>query len=332
MVYIYKKTIGERDYFYLRASVRKGKKAVTKDIAYLGSSPEEIRKNLDNLPKAYEKDIRKAYYRIHSVLERNKYHAKAREMRLKGDEFLPKELLEEVEACKLHYQEFLKQHDKQREDVYGNFVIEFAYNTTSIEGNTITLNEAARLLSMNLTPKDRELREIYDIQNTRNVFFEILNNMPEISHETIIGIHTGLMKNIDARIGYRNYNVRVFKSHFDSSPAEYVKADMNLLVNFYNKHEKQFHPLSLAAMFHHKFEKIHPFADGNGRTGRMLLNLILLKHGYPPVIIAKKERGLYLDALSECDNVDLDKADKMYKSLTEFAAWGMINSYWGIFP
>lgn len=331
MVYIYKKTIGEKDYFYLRASIRKGKKAVTKDIAYLGSSPEEIRKNLDKLPKSYEKDIRKAYYRIHSVLERNKYLTKAREMKLKADEFLSKELLDEVEACRLHYHEFLKQHEKQKEGVYENFVIEFAYNTTSIEGNTITLNEAARLLSMNLTPKDREVREIYDIQNTRSAFFNLLGNMSEISHETITGIHAELMKNVDARVGYRNYDVRVLKSHFDASPAEYVRADMNLLIKFYNQNEKKLHPLSLAATFHHKFEKIHPFADGNGRTGRMLLNLILLKHGYPPVIIAKKERGLYLDALSECDKVDLDKADKRYKTLIEFAAWGMVNSYWGIF-
>ena len=297
----------------------------------MGSSHEEVKENLNNLPKAYEKSIRKAYLRIAAILERNKFLTHAKELKLKADEFLDKELLEEVEACRLHYGEFRKKHEKYQEDVYKNFIIEFSFNTTSIEGNTIKLNEAAKLLSQNLTPKNKDLRDVFDVQNTSNAFLEILSKMPEITPCTIISIHAQLMNNIDVRVGYRDYDVRVLKSHFDASPAQYVKADMGILLSFYSKNEKKMHPLALAAMFHHKLEKIHPFGDGNGRAGRMLLNLILLKHGYPPLIIEKKSRVEYLDALSTCDNIDLDKAGPEYTRLVEFIAWGMVNSYWSIF-
>lgn len=331
MVYVYKKAIGGKDYFYLRASLKKGNKAVTKDIAYLGSSPEEVKANIQKLPQKYEKGIRKAYYRISSLLERNTFLRKAKQLKLREDEFIGKGLVEEVEACRLHYETFLKCHEKNKEETYRNFAIEFSFNTTSIEGNTITLNQAAKLINENLTPKNKEPREIFDVQNTTSVFLWLLQEQPELTHETIQKIHEGLVKNIDTRTGYRNFDVRVFRSHFDSTPGEYVKADTGILLDFYNKHKGRMHPLSLAAIFHHKFEKIHPFADGNGRTGRMLLNLILLKQGYPPLIIAKKQRGDYLDALSACDKVHLDKIGPQYKGLAGFAALEMTRGYWNVF-
>ncbi len=139
------------------------------------------------------------------------------------------------------------------------------------------------------------------------------------------------MKNIDIRIGYRTTDNRVFKSHFDSSPGVYVKTDMDLLLKWYKEYKKKLHPLALASIFHHKFEKIHPFADGNGRAGRILMNYILLLNNYPPMVIYKKDRTMYLDALASADKIGLTQTNNKYKKLISFMADEMTASYWNVF-
>jgi len=330
MVYIYKKVIGDKTYYYLRASERKGKRIIVKDIAYLGSTIKEVKENLEKLPSDKDK-IRKSYRTIHNFLESNHYLEIILKSKLKKDEFLQK--LNEIEACKLHYNSIFKKQDKiTQEEILKNFVIEFSFNTTSIEGNTINLAEAKSLLQEGLTPKDKTLREIYDLQNTEKVFFEIINLKEELSHNLIIKIHDNLIEHIDPRKGYRTTDVRVIRANFKSTPAPYVKIDMDLLLKWYNQHKQKLHPLVLGTIFHHKFEKIHPFMDGNGRTGRMLLNYILLKNNYSPIIIHKKSRKEYLEALRIADKNNLTEVKKEdYKKLIEFNAEEMIETYWNIF-
>ena len=220
MVYLYKKTIAGKLYYYLRASERKGKKIITKDIAYLGSSIDEVRKNLDS-PK-YKDKIKKTYKTIHNFLESNHWLEKAKQLKLKKDEFL-EEKTEEVESCKLHYNFIFNKLDFiTKKEILKNFIVEFAFNTASIEGNTINLEQARALLEDGLTPENKTLREIYDLQNTEKVFFSLLNLNKEISHELIIKIHDALLDKIDARKGYRTTDVRVIKSNFKATPAPYV--------------------------------------------------------------------------------------------------------------
>ena len=331
MVYVYKKKVGGKIYYYLRASERKEDKVAVKDIAYLGDSLEEAKKALDNLP-SYAKQIRKAYKTIHNFLESNRYIEKIKELKIKKDVFLGEKTLE-IEACKLHYNsEFKKQQPLTKEEILKNFIVEFAYNTTAIEGNTIKLAEARNLLEEGLTPKNKSLREIYDLQNTEKAFRFILDAKEEITHEFIVEIHRKLMDNIDMRSGYRAVDVRVIKANFKATPAPYVKTDMNLLVKWYDKHKQELHPLILASIFHHKFEKIHPFMDGNGRTGRMIMNYIMLKNGYPPFVVRTKFRDGYIMALRQADKSDLTKFNRDdYGRLILFLADQMIQSYWSIF-
>jgi Fic family protein len=160
----------------------------------------------------------------------------------------------------------------------------------------------------------------------------IKRTLRTINHETICSIHDELLENIDARKGYRTTGVRVFKANFKSTPAPYVKTDMELLLKWYRENKNKLHPLVIAIIFHHKFEKIHPFMDGNGRTGRMLLNYILLKNNYPPTIIRKKNRTAYLEKLHKADECPLTKATpEGYNSLIEFSAKEMTENYWNLF-
>src|SRR3989344_8934874 len=101
MVYIYKKITGTNTYYYLRASERKGNRILVKDIAYLGTSLEDVKKTLNTLP-SYAEQIRKAYKTIHHFLESNHYLEKVKDLKLKHDPFLEKKLCG-IEACKLHY-------------------------------------------------------------------------------------------------------------------------------------------------------------------------------------------------------------------------------------
>jgi len=333
MVYIYKKKTGNKDYYYLRASKRQGKRILVKDIAYLGSNAEEARKNLDNLEK-YREEIRKAYRNLNLFLDTNYFIEKASKIKLKKDMFL-KDKQMEVEACRIHFQEkFQKLDKKSKGEIMKNFIIEFAFNTTSIEGNTINLQEAKNLLQEHLTPKDKTLREIYDLQNTEKVFFELYNTgfKEELTHDLIVKIHDMLLENIDARRGYRTTDVRVIRSNFDATPAPYVRTDMGLLIKWYKNNRDKLHPLVLASIFHHKFEKIHPFMDGNGRVGRIVLNYILLKSNFPPVIIEKKFRKEYLEAMRAADKSGLNSfAKKDYSGLILFVADELTNLYWNLF-
>ncbi|MBC8444177.1 Fic family protein [Candidatus Woesearchaeota archaeon] len=333
MVYIYRKVIGNKNYYYLRASIKKEGKSVTKDIAYLGNDLEKIHQELDLLT-TYQKEIRKAYKTINNFIQTNRCLEKVKSLKIKNDLFLSKESLQNIEACKLHWQkEFLKLNNLTQEEILKQFIIEFAFNTASIEGNTITLKQAQNLLMENLTPKNKTLREIHDLQNTEKVFLNIYEHLnQELDENLISNIHDSLLENIDNRKGYRTDEVRVFKMNFKSTPAKYVKADMKILMNWYKENKHKLHPLVLSTLFHHKFEKIHPFMDGNGRTGRMLMNFILLKNNYPPIIIRKKNRTEYLNKLNKADECDLDKAEKKYyKDLIEFTSFEVKDNYWDLF-
>ena len=142
-----------------------------------------------------------------------------------------------------------------------------------------------------------------------------------------------LLQNIDNRLGnFRGHEVRVFGATFETSPAKYVEADVALLLKWYRKNAQKLHPLVLAAIFHEKFERIHPFYDGNGRTGRMLSNLILLHKDYPPVIIQNSKRMKYYDALSEGHKAELTGINaNFYLQIVEFFYEELIATYEKIF-
>ncbi|MEK6970979.1 MAG: Fic family protein [archaeon] len=331
MVYIYQKKVGDKSYYYLRISERTGGKLVVKDVAYLGTTPDEVKEALERLPK-HRTAIRKSYRTIHHFLESNRFLEKVKGLKLKHDSYL-KEKQQEIEAAKLHFTtDFEKLDPLTKQEAWKNFIVEFSFNTAAIEGNTITLAEARNLLEEGLTPKNKSLREIYDLQNSEKVFIKIRDSNEELSHEFIQQIHSQLLENIDSRTGYRLHDVRVTKTNFKSTPAPYVRTDMELLLKWYFENKNKLHPFVLATLFHHKFEKIHPFMDGNGRTGRILFNYILLKNDYPPGIIRRKNRSSYIDALQEADKGELFKSTPPhYEELLQFIANELIDSYWSIF-
>ncbi|MBU1975161.1 MAG: Fic family protein [Nanoarchaeota archaeon] len=333
MVYIHKKIIGGKAYYTLRISERKGNRVITKDICSLGSDPEKIK--LEDLEKNYHAEIRKSYRTLKRFLELNVYEQKAHKLKLKKQELLQANDLIIIEATKLHYKKrFLKLDKKTREEMLENFLLRFAVNSTAIEGNTINLKDAARLFKEDIIPKNHTMREVYDLTNTRKVFFHLLKKQQKLSPQLMIDIHDKLLENIDIRKGFRNHDIHILGQPFKPTPARYVKADVNLLLKWYDEHKAKLHPFVLTVLFHHKFESIHPFSDGNGRTGRMLMNLILMQTSYPPIVVNRKDRKEYLEAMNQADKAvrkSLISMDDDHLKLIHFMASQLQQSYWDVF-
>ncbi|MFA5333566.1 MAG: Fic family protein [Candidatus Nanoarchaeia archaeon] len=331
MVYIYKKNIGGKDNYYLRVSVRKKDRILSKDIAYLGSKIEEVREKLSKLSD-YKQEIRKSYKVLEKFINSEHYLEKAKSLKPKTNPYFSYETLLNLDAVKLHYSsEFLKKNYRTKLEIYNEFIIDYVYNSNSLEGNTIGLGETAKLLKEDIAPKNKTSREINDMKNSQKVFNMILETKEELNEDFIIKMHDELLDNIDARLGYRHDEIRVIGAGFKSTPYPYINTDIKILLDWYNKN-KNLHPLVLGTIFHHKFETIHPFYDGNGRTGRMIMNYILLKNDFPPIIIRKKTRDQYLEALKKADKAGLTQSEpQYYKELMDYISGELILNYWNNF-
>lgn len=323
-MYIEKKKIGNDYYNYLKISVRLGDKVRTKTIAYLGKG------NIDK--NTAKKIFNKFKKTVNEVKQKTLEELKLETVDI-NKELVGEQQLNKLEQIKNSFNNKLKTLDKETlKDMYNDFITLFVFNTNAIEGNTLTLRDTDLLLNKNITPSGKSLREINDHLNSKDAFIFILEGNPKINHDAIIKIHSLLMKNIDKRVGYyRMHNVRVLGARFETTPAEYVKIDMNILLRWFKKEKNKLHPLVLAAVFHHKFEKIHPFYDGNGRTGRMLLNLILINNKFSPLIVPDAQRKRYYNALSEADKTGLDKVQLEHKKVVDFCYFSLLKTYNTVF-
>ncbi|MCK5449856.1 Fic family protein [Candidatus Pacearchaeota archaeon] len=334
MAYIHIKKIRGKKYYTLRISERRGNKIITKDLCNLGDDLSKIK--LDDLEKKYKNEIRKSHKTLKNFLERNIYLEKANILKVKKNTYFSKEQQLEINAILIHYKsKFMKLNKLTQREVFENFILNFAVNSTSIEGNTINLKEANELFEKDKIPKDRTLREVYDLKNTKETILFLKEKSPKIDENIIIKLHDMLLENIDNRLGFRTHEIKIFGQPFKPSPVMYIRADIKILISWYNKNKTKLNPLVLATLFHHKFEKIHPFSDGNGRTGRILMNHILDLEGYPPTIITKRFRNEYISAINSADKTLTDSLINMdpegYKDLIDFSVLEFRGSYWDIF-
>ena len=306
-MYIEKKRIGNNSYTYLRGSSRLNGKVKTRTVAYLGKG--------DISKRQIDKKIKE-------ISESENINKK----------FLNDEQVARLSKIKEDFNKKIKKLDsKLLSDMFRDFKTYYIYNTNAIEGNTLTLEETNLLLNENKSPEGKDLREVYDHINEKDTFDFLLEKKPMINKDSIIGIHKKLMEKIDKRVGkLRQHKVRVFGASFETTPPEYLDADISILLKWLNN--TKLHPLILSALFHEKFERIHPFYDGNGRTGRMLSNLILIRNGFPPIVIKNKDRKQYYSALSLGHKADLDKTGiNECKPIVEFFYMQMIFTYEEIF-
>ncbi len=259
---IIKRKKGTKEYYYLQHSFREHKKVITRE-KYLGK---KIPKNLDIIKKELESKSKDVLYEM-------------------------------IEKIKKSFEKEWSTYPKTiKEKVKEQIAIAFTYNTNAIEGSTITLEEAREIIHDKIAP-NKPLRDIKETEAHSKVFLKMLDNKEEISHNLLLEWHKDVFGETKPDIGgkYRDYLVRV--GNYVAPDWQDVKKLMGQLIKFIN--QDKLNVVELSARAHYRFESIHPFGDGNGRIGRLLMNHILWHNGYPMLIIEYKKRRSYYKALQK---------------------------------
>ncbi|MDR1043692.1 MAG: Fic family protein [Candidatus Adiutrix sp.] len=184
-----------------------------------------------------------------------------------------------------------------------DMVLRYTYNSNALEGNTLTLNETKAVLEQGVTIGGKSLREHLEAINHREAidFLESLarDNAP-LSERTVKDLHAIVLKSIDRDNAgrWRRQNVLIGGSDFRPPEALHVPEHLAAFFNWGAAGAQKVPALERAARVHADFVSIHPFLDGNGRTARLLMNLELMKSGYPVAILPVSARGEYYDALT----------------------------------
>ena len=179
---------------------------------------------------------------------------------------------------------------------------ENVYNSNAIENSTLTLRETEKILLEMELARNVSLREVFEAKNLARVITYKRNKTPnhELTIELILLMHQMLIGGIDDSIAGRfrkqNEYVRV-GTHIAPAPEHVERMIEAILLDYYSDHTAYF--LDKIAKFHLEFETIHPFCDGNGRIGRVLINFLLKRLGFPRVIIRNKEKKVYYQAFDD---------------------------------
>jgi Fic family protein len=239
---------------------------------------------------------------------------------------------------------------EQEQRILQKFRLEWNYNSNAIEGNSLTLGETRSLLLHGITASGKPIRDHLDIrghneavlwleefvrderplteQFIRSMHQVLLGEPYYISAQTSDGTNTRkLIRPGQYKITPNNTLTSTGEIFYFSSPED-TPSLMTELIEWYSKENEKrlMHPVALAAEFHYRFVHIHPFDDGNGRMSRLLMNLILMRNGYPMVVIKADDRNRYLAALSEADAGDLEPFFRFIIENTESSLLLMIRA------
>ena len=182
------------------------------------------------------------------------------------------------------------------------FMVEFTYNSNAIEGNTLTLKETAMALE-GMTIDKKPLKDHLEAVGHRDAFLYVQDiakkDMP-LSESVIKNIHALVLMNRPEDKGvYRRIPVKIMGAYTEPVQPYLIEPKMTELLQSDNERKGAIHDIERIARFHLEFEGIHPFIDGNGRTGRLIVNLELMKAGYPPIDIKFTDRMRYYDAFED---------------------------------
>jgi len=187
------------------------------------------------------------------------------------------------------------------ENLHQELVLQWTYNSNAIEGNTLTLKETKVALE-GITIGGKTLREHFEVLGHREAILfveDLVRNPSSLTEWDIKNIHQLVLKNIDQENAGRYRNVNVIISGAEHRPPDFTKVadDMQTFASWCQTSGTQLHPVERAARVHADFVKIHPFIDGNGRTSRLLMNLELMKSGFPAAVLSVSRRLEYYETL-----------------------------------
>jgi Fic family protein len=197
-----------------------------------------------------------------------------------------------IDELSAQYKSLVKGNESLLKEIALAEIAEMVYNSNAIENSTLTLEDTEKILAGDALVRKVNVREIYEAKNLAKITENLLDKAShKISVKLILKLHESLLVNIDDKISGRfragKEWVRV-GNHLGANPL-FVNALVHELVDDYNN-DKSLYFIDRIARFHAEFETIHPFVDGNGRIGRVLINLQLMDEGLPPIIIQSKNK------------------------------------------
>ena len=188
------------------------------------------------------------------------------------------------------------------------FEIEMTYNSNAIEGNSLTLRETFLVINEGITIKGKPLKDHLEARSHKEALdyvYELIgkDKRNTISEMLIRSLNQIVMRDMDKEWAGKYRNSLVLIGGADHKPPEAIDVPdmMRKLVGWFNVNRKKLHRVELASILHHKLVSIHPFFDGNGRTSRLMMNVILMQAGIPLVTILKNDRKRYYRTLNEAD-------------------------------
>lgn len=260
----------------------------------------------------YQKDIVLANHLYVKALILSPTHSKAL---ANSERTLP--LVEEID------QNYFNRIDKKRDELYKipanhpglrrakkEAYFLHIYHTNAIEGNTLTLQQTRAIVETKLAIGGKSLHEQNEVIGI-DAALSFMNNtllgkVGQLTLNDILEIHKRVLGYVDPTEAGRIRRTQVFVGNFSPPQAKYLGKLMQEFILWLNSEEaSKIHPIEFAALAHYKLVSIHPFYDGNGRTSRLLMNLILMRAGFPPVSIKVEDRFHYYETLEMANDGDI---------------------------
>ena len=224
------------------------------------------------------------------------------------------------------WQELQPLSEKDRERLSRRFTVDFNYNSNHIEGNTLTYGQTEILLLFGKVIGEADVRDVQEMAAS-NVGLRMMTEEAKVKetpltqnfirtlHKTLLredytahrnlpgGIQTSYVIHAGQYKTRPNSVITRYGDRFEYASPEETPSLMADLVDWYNKAEREgkLSPVELAALFHYRYIRIHPFEDGNGRIARLMVNFILTRHNYPMVVVRSRKKSDYLEALHQTD-------------------------------
>lgn len=237
-------------------------------------------------------------------------------------------LITEADGLKDKIDKHKPMQDNLWSTIQAKLRIQWTYNSNAIEGSSLSLGETTFFLQNGLTVEGKPFKDFADAKNHSEAIdylYDVIKNSREITPSLLKEFNAFLLNGLRYTAAVDEFGNKINKPAHPGSYKKqpnhvlqpdgtihkyvdpvHVPSEMEYLCNWVDDNSGKIHPVLLSAAAHYNFVRIHPFDDGNGRGARILMNLILIKAGYPPAIIRNEERRKYLNTLTEADSGNLN--------------------------
>ena len=285
MIRIEKKILKNNPFFYLTEQINLGK-GFKKIQVYIG-------KNIPNDPGRYYDRLRQKEQEIIFKILPEIFTL---DKKITAGEF------KRVEEARLKWKYWLAPgSEAAKERLWRSLAIQFIYESNAIEGSRLSPSEVENIVRRGYIRKNAARNEVREVENSIWAFNFIRSDKFKLNQRAIIALQAGLIKGLGIDPGFKKKEI-VVNNKRTTRPGQ-IRKELSVLLDWWrHNRRKKLHPMLIAARFHERFEIIHPFSDGNGRVGRLILNWMLIQSGYGPIIIRNRNRRAYFTALDQADN------------------------------